>query len=75
MVVRQGKLGVLGRLRYRCRNLSEGVAVGTAAFVSTIQRDREQKHVNPRSFMEQASGAGPPEPAALYATRVLRATD
>jgi hypothetical protein len=76
MIERQGKLGVLGALRYKCRNLSEGVAVGTAKFVATIQRDRRQKRVKPRPFLGPASGAGPPEPAdALCATRVLRPTD
>jgi REP element-mobilizing transposase RayT len=73
MIARQGTLGVAGALRYRCRNLSEGVAVGTAKFVATIQGARRQKHITPRPFLEPASGAGPPEPAAaLCATRVLR---
>jgi hypothetical protein len=73
MVARQGTLGVLGTLRYKCRNLSEGVAVGTAAFVAALQGERNQKNITPRPFLEPASGAGPPEPAAaLCATRVLR---
>ncbi|MHC5021416.1 MAG: transposase, partial [Planctomycetota bacterium] len=57
MVERQGKLGVLGRLRYKCHNLSEGVAVGTAQFVAALQRERNQTRVKPRPFLEPASGA------------------
>jgi hypothetical protein len=76
MVERQGKLGVLGELCYRCRNLSEGVAVGAARFIAGIQREQNQKNVKPRPFLEPASGAGPPEPAnALCATRVLRSPE
>ncbi|MHC5022205.1 MAG: transposase [Planctomycetota bacterium] len=76
MIARQGRLGVLGALRYRCRNLSEGVAVGSAKFVAAIQRRRNQKNIAPRPFLDPLSGAGPPGPVdALCATRVLRSVD
>jgi REP element-mobilizing transposase RayT len=71
MIARQGELGIFEQLRYRCRNLSEGVAVGTASFIETIQRERRQKHVSARPIMKP--GAGPPDwGEALCATRVLR---
>jgi REP element-mobilizing transposase RayT len=73
MIERQGKLGVLGELRYRRRNLSEGIAVGTAQFIAKLQRDRKQKRPRPRPFLSPAGGGGPPDPAtALCATRALR---
>jgi hypothetical protein len=73
MIQRQGKLGVLGALRYKCRNLSEGIAVGTAQFITGLQRERKQKRPKPRPFMPPAGGGGPPDAAgAMCATRVLR---
>ncbi|MHC5022054.1 MAG: hypothetical protein ACYTGX_18500, partial [Planctomycetota bacterium] len=75
MIERQGKLGVLGALRYKCRNLSEGVAVGTAKFVAALQRERKQKTIKPRPFLAP-TGAGPPGSIdALCTTRLLRAPE
>jgi len=72
VVARQGKLGIVQRLGYRCRNLSEGLVVGSAEFVAKMQRRRRQKHIKPRPFLHDSSGAAPPEPGtSLFATRVI----
>lgn len=76
VVDRQGELGIGERLRYRCRNLSRGVAVGSAAFVARIQRRRGQKHITPRPFFDTGGGTDPPDHTrALFGTRVLRSGD
>ncbi len=73
-VSRAGELGLIARLAYRCRNLSEGVAVGRAEFVAGVQERHGRKHIRPRRFLETTDtgveGAGPL--TALFATRVLR---
>ena len=72
IVARQGELGIFQRLRYRCRNLSEGVAVGSAAFVAEVQRRRGQKRIKPRPFLRGEAGSDPPDPgSAFFATRML----
>lgn len=74
LFARQGALGIRDRLGYRCRNLSEGIAIGSAAFVAEIQRVLGRKRVRPRLVLSPAGAAnGPSEPQhALFATRVLR---
>jgi hypothetical protein len=83
VVARAGRLGVRERLHYRCRNISEGLALGTAGFVATLQRAAERRFVRPRALLASgspppgpAAATGPPEagtPAGLFATRILRA--
>jgi len=70
IIARQGALGILQRLRYRCRNLSEGVAVGGAEFVASVQHRHGRKHLRGRPFL-QGDGREPPSPS-LCGTRVLR---
>lgn len=73
IVARQGELGIWQRLRFRCRNLSEGVAVGSAGFVARVQRKRGQKRIRPRAFLAHEAGSDPPaRHTALFATRSLR---
>ncbi|MHC5019274.1 MAG: transposase [Planctomycetota bacterium] len=72
---RQGRLGVRERFAWRCRNMSEGVALGSAAFVETVQQVIGRKHVRGRPVLDAdpagpAGGTGPPD--VLCATRVLR---
>ena len=57
-----GRLDLGERLRYRVRNLSEGVAIGSEAFIAEIQRRGKRKFVRPRSVFGKV----------LYVTRVLR---
>jgi REP element-mobilizing transposase RayT len=59
-----GRMGVGERLRYRVRNLSEGLAIGSYRFISEVQRRYNRKFIRPRPFM----GKG-----ILYSTRVLKA--
>lgn len=74
LVARQGELGLFQRLRYRCRNLSEGIAVGSAGFIASIQQARGHKRARPRPFLADQDGTDPPNvETALFATRVLRA--
>jgi REP element-mobilizing transposase RayT len=75
IVARQGRLGIHERFGYRCRNMSEGVALGTAGFVETIQQLIGRKHARGRPFLEPsapASAGGADPPAALCGTRALR---
>ena len=70
-MARQGALGTYQQLGYRCRNLAEGIAVGSAGFIARTQGERGQKHIRPRPFLEPSTG--PPDPdTGFYATRVLR---
>jgi REP element-mobilizing transposase RayT len=72
IVERQGALGILQRLHYRCRNLSEGIAVGSAEFVERVQREQGQLRVRGRPFLEPSSDARADDhPPPLCGTRVL----
>jgi putative transposase len=62
----QGRLGVGERLRYRVRNLSEGVAIGSYRFRSEVQRRYNRKFIRPRSFFDED---------ILFSTRVLKDGD
>jgi REP element-mobilizing transposase RayT len=71
IVARQGDLGVLQRLGYQCRNLAEGIAVGSEGFIARIQRQRGQQNIRPRPFLDP--GTGPPDPdTGFFTTRVVR---
>jgi len=58
-----GKLGLGDRLGYRVKNISEGLAIGSYGFISSLQEKLKRKFIRPRSFF-----AG----NLLYATRILR---
>ena len=58
-----GKLGIGDSFRYRIKNISEGIAIGTFSFISVMQEKYKRKFIRPRSFL-----AG----NRLFATRVLR---
>lgn len=57
-----GRLGIGERLRYRLKNISEGIAFGSHEFIAQIQRRFNRKHIRPRAFMAKD---------ILYSTRVL----
>ena len=57
-----GHLGIGNTLRYRLRNISEGVAIGSPVFIEKIQRKSQRKIIRPRPFLKGG---------LLYATRVL----
>jgi REP element-mobilizing transposase RayT len=58
-----GKLGIGDSFRYRVKNISEGLAIGTYSFISLLQEKHKRKFVRPRAFLEGN---------ILFATRVLR---
>ena len=58
-----GKLGIGDSFRYRVKNISEGIAIGSFSFISVMQERYKRKFISPRSFL---SGN------RLFATRVLR---
>ena len=58
-----GKLGIGDSFRYRVKNISEGIAIGTFSFISVMQERYKRKFIRPRSFLEGNR---------LFATRVLR---
>jgi hypothetical protein len=62
-----GKLGLGDCFRYRVRNISEGLAIGSYRFIANIQKQCQRKFIRPRSFL---SGNG--NCNVLYSTRVLR---
>ncbi len=48
---RCGRLGIIQKLKYRCLNLSEGIAVGNADFIEHLQRKTKKKYITPRKFI------------------------
>ena len=59
-----GRLGIGERLRYRVKNMSEGIAIGSHEFISEIQRRYNRKFIRPRAFFDRN---------VLFSTRVLQA--
>ena len=59
-----GRLGVGDRLRYRVKNMSEGVAIGSHRFISEVQRRLNRKFIHPRAFIARS---------VLFSTRVFKA--
>ena len=57
-----GKPGPGDCFRYRVRNISEGVAIGSYDFIARIQEKFQRKFIRPRSFLPGH---------LLYSTRVL----
>ncbi len=47
-----GRFGIKDRFRYRVRNMSEGVAIGSSAFIADIQEKLKRKFIRPRRFLE-----------------------
>jgi putative transposase len=60
-----GQLGFGESFRYKIKNFSEGIAIGSQAFIAEIQNRYNRKFIRPRSFIE---GSG------IYTTRVLGQT-
>ena len=63
VVRKNGELGIKDNLKYRMKNLSEGIAIGSQGFISEIQRRYNRKFIRPRAFMNVN---------VLYTTRILR---
>jgi len=63
-----GKLGVSDRLRYRVKNISEGIAFGSYELIESLQDLLKRKRIRPRSFMAEGKG----DKTWSYSTRVLR---
>ena len=60
-----GKLGLGDCFRYRVRNISEGLAIGSYRFIANFQKKCQRKFIRPRSFLSGNCNV-------LYSTRVLR---
>ena len=60
-----GKLGIGDCFRYRVRNISEGLAIGSYRFIAAFQEQCQRKFNRPRSFLSCDCNV-------LYSTRVLR---
>jgi putative transposase len=60
-----GKLGLGDCFRYRVRNISEGLAIGSYWFIANFQKQCQRKFIRPRSFLSGNCNV-------LYSTRVLR---
>jgi REP element-mobilizing transposase RayT len=62
-----GRLGISDRFRYRVKNISEGLAIGSYEWVRSLQEKWNRKHLCPRSFMNRDK-----ECYWSFSTRVLR---
>ena len=63
VVSHHGRIGIGDRFRFRVKNISEGLAVGSYSFIADIQKSSNRKFIRPRTFIEGSY---------LFATRVLR---
>lgn len=61
-----GKLGIGDLLRYRFRNLSEGIGIGSYRFIEQIQIDLDRKFIKPRSIINKDNET------KFYSTRNLK---
>jgi hypothetical protein len=57
-----GKLGIGDMLKYRVRNFSEGLAIGSFAFIEGIQKQHKRKFIRPRKVIKDS---------LLFSTRSL----
>ena len=60
-----GRLKLGDKLKYRFRNLSEGIATGSYLFIENIQLELERKFIKPRVILDG-------ENDKLYSTRKLK---
>jgi len=70
-----GRIGIGDRFRYRMRNISEGIAIGSYSVIAELQKKYKRKFVRPRSFLNGINGmnmVNMPNMEGLYVTRVLR---
>jgi REP element-mobilizing transposase RayT len=58
-----GHLGIMGRLRWRVKNFSGGIAIGGYSAIASIQKTENRKYIRPRLFLDTYWA---------YSTRVLR---
>jgi putative transposase len=58
-----GKLRAEDNFRFRIKNFSEGIAVGSYSFIEEIQKRYNRKFIRPRPLLKEGD---------LYTTRVLR---
>jgi REP-associated tyrosine transposase len=66
VIAYNGKLGIGDRLRYRVKNISEGLAFGNWEFVFQVQERLKRKYIRPRSFMGSEG-----KNSLFFSTRVL----
>ncbi len=48
-----GRFGIRDKFRYRVRNMSEGIALGSSSYIATIQEKLKRKFIRPRQFLEK----------------------
>ena len=65
-----GKLNIGDKLKYRFRNLSEGIAAGSYKFIESIQIEHERKFIKPRKIMNENKDED--IDCKLYSTRNLK---
>jgi REP element-mobilizing transposase RayT len=58
-----GHFGIIGRLGYRIRNFTEGIAIGGYSSIAGLQKSANRRYIRPRSFLDEYWS---------YTTRVLR---
>ena len=62
-----GKLGLGDCFRYRVRNISVGLVIGSYRFIAEFQKQCQRKFIRPRSFLPGNGNCN-----VLFSTRVLR---
>ncbi len=58
-----GRFGIKDKFRYRVRNISEGIALGSYSYIADLQGKLKRKNIRPRGFLEGN---------LIWTTRVLR---
>lgn len=61
-----GRLGVVDVLRYRSKNLSEGIAFGDQNFIADLQKSAHRRFARPRLLF------GKTEEGSLFSTRIFK---
>jgi hypothetical protein len=64
-----GRMGIGDCFRYRMRNISEGIAIGSYSVIAELQKKYKRKFLRPRSFLNVVNMVNM---EGLFVTRVLR---
>jgi REP element-mobilizing transposase RayT len=67
-----GRIGIGDRFRYRMRNISEGIALGSYTVIAELQKKYKRKFVRPRSFLNGMNMGNMANTEGIFVTRVLR---
>ncbi len=49
-----GRLGIKDKFRYRVKNMSEGIALGSYDYIASIQKKLKRKSIRPQEFLDKS---------------------